>query len=247
MSALPGSAASDRAAPAPRVALVTGGNKGLGRETVRRLIGEGLLVYLAARDAERGRRAADELGARPLVLDVTSDQSVASAAATIEAEVGRLDILVNNAGTVGALNADSAEVDAREMQAVLGTNVIGIVRVTHAFLPLLNASTAPVIVNVSSGMGSLSRTTDPTAMEYAFPSVAYASSKAAVNMLTVQYAKAFPRLRVNAVDPGYTATDATGGNGKSVEEGARAAVRMALIAPDGPTGSFTSSEGPVPW
>jgi len=184
-----------------RITLVTGGNKGLGKETVRRLIAEGHVVYLAARDADRGRQAARELGARPLVLDVTSDESVAAAAAVVQGEAGHLDVLVNNAAFVGALDTAPAEVTAQQAQEVQGTNVIGLLRVTQAFLALLEASAAPVVVNVSSGMDSLGRTTDPAAMESRYPSLAYASSKAAVNMLTVQYAKSFPRLRVNAVDP----------------------------------------------
>ncbi|NIZ91668.1 SDR family NAD(P)-dependent oxidoreductase [Kineosporiaceae bacterium B12] len=229
------------------MALVTGANKGLGRETVRRLLAAGLDVYLASRDAERGRVAAGELGARALQLDITDDASVTAAAEQVRREVGHLDVLVNNAAVVGALDRTTEQVDAEDLRVVHETNVLGLVRVTHAFLPLLQTSPAGVVVNVSSGMGSLGRTSDPTAMESRWPSLAYASSKAAVNMLTVQYAKAFPTLRINAVDPGLTATDATGGMGKDITEGVQAAVAMALIGADGPTATFTDSDGPVPW
>lgn len=234
-------------APTARVALVTGANKGLGRETARRLLAAGHTVYLGSRDAGRGQRAADELGARLLLLDVTDDRSVTAAATRVRDQAGRLDVLVNNAAVVGALDRATADVGADDVRIVHDTNVLGVVRVTRTFLPLLLDSPAGVIVNVSSGMGSLTRTTDPRHMESAWPSLAYASAKAALNMLTVQYAKAFPTLRINAVDPGLTATDATGGMGKSIDQGVRAAVAMALIDGDGPTGTFTDSDGPVPW
>ena len=124
----------------------------------------------------------------------------------------------------------------------------GVVRGTQAFLPLLAASDAPVIVNVSSGLGSLAVTTDPERFESSFVSLAYASSKSALNMLTSQYAKAYPAMRINAVDPGYTATDLNGHRGtQTLAEGAEIIVRMATISPNGPTGAYLSATGPVPW
>lgn len=234
----------DTAAP---TAVVTGANKGLGRETARRLLAAGYTVYLGSRDAERGRRAADDLGAHLLVLDVTDDASVKDAAALLHAEVGHLDVLVNNAGIVGDVRKPFDQVTADDLVAVYETNVFGTVRVIQAFLPLLQAATAPVIVNVSSGTGSMYRATDPQSMESALTSIAYPSSKAALNMITVQYAKALPGARVNAVDPGYTATDATGGRGQSITDGTDAIVAMAQVPPDGPTGVFVDAAGPVPW
>ena len=186
--------------------LITGANKGLGREAARQLIAAGHTVYIGSRDDQRGKEAVDELGARLLLIDVTSDESVQAAAEQLRQEAGGLDVLVNNAGIAGGRQAP-ADVTAADMQAVYDTNVFGVVRITHAFLPLLQASDAPVIVNVSSGLGSLTVTTDPQRMESQLPTVAYSSSKAAVNMLTSQYAKAFPAIRINVVDPGYTATD----------------------------------------
>jgi NAD(P)-dependent dehydrogenase (short-subunit alcohol dehydrogenase family) len=137
---------------------------------------------------------------------------------------------------------------AADLLAVYDTNVFGVVRVTHAMLALLERSDAPVVVNVSSGMGSLAITTDPGRFESTLHGLAYPSSKSALNMLTSQYAKAYPTMRINAVDPGYTATDLNGHRGtKTVQQGAEAIVAMATIGPDGPTGTFTDENGPVPW
>jgi len=227
--------------------LITGANKGLGRETARQLIAAGHTVWVGARDEQRGKEAADQLGARFVLMDVTSDDSVAAAAAQLRAEAGGLDVLVNNVGIPGG-RTPPADVTAADVQRVYETNVYGVVRVTHAFLPLLAASTAPVIVNVSSGLGSFGVTTNPDRMEYAFPTLAYSSAKAAVNMLTSQYAKALPQLRINAVDPGYTATDFNAHRGtQTIEEGAEIIVAMAQIGPDGPTGGYFDRHGPVPW
>ncbi|NIY64373.1 SDR family NAD(P)-dependent oxidoreductase [Streptomyces malaysiensis] len=231
--------------------LITGANKGLGFETARRLIAAGHTVYLGSRDADRGRRAAERLGARPVVLDVTDDASVAAAVKAIEAD-GGLDVLINNAGieerTPDGGVVGAAEVTADMMRTVFETNVFGMVRVTHAFLPLLRRSAAPVVVNVSSGLASLKRVSTPDDPAYAYPGVAYPASKTAVNMVTVQYAKAFPEMRINAVEPGYTATDLNAHTGhQTVAEGAEIIVRMAQVGPDGPTGSYVDIEGTLPW
>src|SRR5712691_7341832 len=195
--------------------LITGANKGLGFETARRLIAAGHTVYVGSRDAERGRRAAGQLGARMVLIDVTDDASVAAAAKTIDAD-GGLDVLVNNSGielrTDGNQVPGAAEVTADTMRSLFETNVFGVVRVTHAFLPLLRRSAAPVVVNVSSGLASMARVTAPGTPAYAYPGVAYPASKAAVNMITVQYAKALPGMRINAVEPGYTATERARGH-----------------------------------
>jgi NAD(P)-dependent dehydrogenase (short-subunit alcohol dehydrogenase family) len=231
--------------------LITGANKGLGYETARRLIAEGHTVYIGSRNAERGRQAASELGARLVVLDVTDDSSVEAAAKAIEAD-GGLDVLVNNAG-IEARTAENgvdgaADTTADMMRALFETNVFGTVRVTHAFLPQLQRSAAPIVVNVSSGLGSLARMTAAGTPAYAYPGVAYPASKAAVNMVTIQYAKAFPNMRINAVEPGYTATDLNGRTGtQTVEEGAEIIVRMAQLGPDGPTGGYFDASGPLPW
>jgi NAD(P)-dependent dehydrogenase (short-subunit alcohol dehydrogenase family) len=229
------------------ITLITGANKGLGYETARQLIGRGHTVYLGSRDPERGKQAAAALGATLLLLDVTSDASVAAAAAQVRDEAGHLDVLVNNAAVPGGFKP-AGETTAADLEAVYGTNVFGVVRVTHAFLPLLELSAAPVIVNVSSGMGSLTVTNNPDRLESTLKGLAYPSSKTALNMLTSQYTKSCPRIRVNAVDPGYTATDLNSHRGtQTVEQGAEIIVAMATTAPTGPTGTFTDRHGPVPW
>ena len=233
------------------IALVTGANKGIGRETVRRLAQQGWTVWLGSRDPERGRQAAAELESagdvRPIELDVTDDESVIAAAKVVETASGRLDVLVNNAG-IGGPWIGPEETGPSHFLPVLDVNLLGPVRTTAAFLPLLRRSSRPRIVMVSSGMGSFGITTDPNRLESGLGGLIYPASKAALNMVTSQYAKALTGFRVNAVDPGYTATDLNGHRGfQSVEEGAEAIVRAAGLAADGPTGTFFDRQGPVPW
>ncbi|MEU0966835.1 SDR family oxidoreductase [Streptomyces sp. NPDC005917] len=231
--------------------LITGANKGIGHETARQLIAAGHTVYVGARDAERGRRAAEELGARFVLLDVTDDATVDAAAKTIEAD-GGLDVLINNAG-IETRNADNGvptaeTVTADQMRTTFETNVFGVVRVLHAFLPLLQRSAAPVVVNVSSGLASLTALSDPKHFAHFYPGIAYPTSKAAVNMLTVQFAKAFPAMRINSVEPGFTKTDLNGNTGtQTVAQGAEIIVRMAQLGPDGPTGGYFDVNGRLPW
>jgi NAD(P)-dependent dehydrogenase (short-subunit alcohol dehydrogenase family) len=227
--------------------LITGANKGLGRETARRLLEAGHTVWVAARDPALGQAAAADLGARFVQLDVTSDDSVAAAAATLERDEGAIDVLVNNAGVAGG-RTPIPEVRVADVRRVYETNVFGPVRVLQAFAPLLLRSPHPVVVNVSSGMGSLAITTDPARLESTINGLAYPSSKTALNMLTSQYAKAYPQMRINAVDPGYTATDLNDHRGsQTIEQGAEAIVRAARLGPDGPTGAFLDASGSVPW
>ncbi|HWS32164.1 MAG TPA: SDR family oxidoreductase [Actinoplanes sp.] len=229
------------------ITLITGANKGLGFETARQLIEAGHTVYAAARDADRGRNAADKLGARFVQLDVTDDASVAAAAEFVRTDSGHLDVLVNNAGIIGSGKA-VAETTALDLARIFDTNLYGPVRVTNALLPLLQSSTNPVVVNVSSGLGSIALCTDPGRIESHINVLDYTSSKTALVMVTTQYAKAFPSIRFNAVDPGYTATDLNAHSGpQSIEEGAEILVKMALIGPDGPTGGFFDRYGPVAW
>ncbi|MBP2328951.1 NAD(P)-dependent dehydrogenase (short-subunit alcohol dehydrogenase family) [Kibdelosporangium banguiense] len=232
-------------------ALVTGANKGLGRETVRRLAGLGWRVFLAARDTARGEAAAAELVEDGLAvefvpLDVASEDSVFAAAEAVKARSGRLDVLVNNAGVVDS-GIPVTDVRGDDVRDLFEVNVFGPVRVTHAFLPLLRASENPRVVMVSSSAGSV-----PDAIEWGKtygPVLGYPSSKAALNMITTQYAIALGDIRINAVNPGKTATDMTGFSADSqpVTEGAEVIVKLATVGPDGPTGEFFDNDGLVPW
>lgn len=228
----------------PQVALVTGANKGIGLETVRRLVGAGYRVYLGARDQTRGQAAAAQVGARFVQLDVGSDDSVTSAARDVARSEGRLDVLVNNAGTTGPSRAVE-ELDGPDAAGVMMTNVVGYVRVIHAFLPLLQHASAPRIVNVSSGLGSFGLFHDPQRIESQVPAPLYAASKAAINMLTIRYARLLPAVRVNAADPGMTATDLNGGEGHSVTEGTDAIVALATGQTGTTTGAFIDRDGPL--
>jgi NAD(P)-dependent dehydrogenase (short-subunit alcohol dehydrogenase family) len=226
------------------VTFVTGANKGLGYETARQLIERGQTVYIGARGVERGEAAATQLGGHFVQLDVTDDASVEAALGLIAEREGLLDVLVNNAGI-----STAADINGPEALKVFDTNAIGLIRVTQAALPLLEKSDNPVVVNVSSALGSFWAVTNPERRQFHFPSVIYGSSKAAVSMLTVQYAKALPGIKFNAVEPGFTATDLTpfSGAGQPVEIGAEVIVRMATIGHDGPTGTFQEGEGELGW
>ncbi|MEU2780131.1 SDR family oxidoreductase [Streptomyces sp. NPDC007162] len=235
-----------------RTALVTGANKGIGFHVARLLVAEGFDVLVGSRDAGRGERAVAELGAgaRLLVLDVTDPGGVERAAAG----VGHLDVLVNNAG-VQPVVGPPGETGVADFRRTYETNVFGVVAATNAFLPALRRSAHPRVVNVSSGTASLAWSTHPNPQfAHGSPrSAAYRSSKAALNALTVLYAQelAADGILVNALAPGARATDLVPGlaaRGGDAEEGARGAVRLALLPDDGPTGGFFSWDGsPVPW
>ena len=234
-------------------ALITGANKGLGYETARRLGELGWTILLGARDHQRGEAAATCLkktGADVhfVPIDVTSDDSVAAAVDQVaEITRGTLDVLINNAGIIGTRTAP-LETGPQDFIACFGVNLLGPVRVTRAMVPLMSEAENPRIVMVSSGLGSLAVTTNPDRLESRILSLVYPSSKAALNMVTTQYAKVLPGFRINTVDPGYTATDLNDNAGfQTVEEGATVIVEMAQVTKDGPTGAFFSKDGPVPW
>ena len=235
------------------ITFITGANKGLGFETARRLIDLGQTVIIGARDPERGAAAAEKLGARFVPIDVTDDASVAAAAEDIRGHEGRIDTLINNAGIVGS-HAPADQLTGDDAMLVFQTNVVSIVRTTSAFLPLLRKSATPAIINVSSGMGSFALTHDPERVESTIAAPLYTASKAAATMLTTQYAKALPDVRVNAADPGYTATDLNGHNGtQTVTEGTDAIVTLATESTESTggtgagTGRFIDRFGPVNW
>jgi NAD(P)-dependent dehydrogenase (short-subunit alcohol dehydrogenase family) len=230
-----------------RVVLITGGNKGLGYEAARRMLAQGYKVYIGARDPSKGQDAAVRLGANFVALDVTDDASVKQAAARMQQAEDRIDVLINNAGISGGMQTpDKIAIDG--FRDTFDTNVFGIVRTTLAFLPLLKKSDSAAIVNVSSGLGSFATVLDVARIESTIVSAHYNASKAAVNMLTIQYAKALPSMRINAVDPGYTATDLNGHSGpQTVTEGTDAIVKMACVGKNGPTGTFSDRFGVRPW
>jgi NAD(P)-dependent dehydrogenase (short-subunit alcohol dehydrogenase family) len=238
--------------------LITGGNKGLGFEAARRLGERGWKIFLGSRDRERGRAAADKLAAGGadvvlIPLDVTSDESVADAVRLVGKYTDRLDVLINNAGAPGHIVAP-AETTVEEIHSVYDTNVYGPIRVTHAFLPLLQAADHPRVVMVGSAGGSFATVTDPDQPVSKMHELAYSSSKAALHMITVRYAQALPAIKFNVTTPGevanrkFTATDMNRHTGQlTVTEGTDSIVRLATIDADGPTGIFIDRLGPVAW
>ncbi|MET0134690.1 MAG: SDR family NAD(P)-dependent oxidoreductase [Kibdelosporangium sp.] len=226
------------------VTLITGANKGIGFETAKQLLELGHVVYVGARDVERGEQAAAALGARFVQLDVTDDASVSSALATIDSAEGRLDVLVHNAGILG-----DGVVDGPTALRVFDTNAVGIVRVTEAAIPLLRKSSNPTVVTVSSSAGSFWAVNNPDRPELHLPLALYSASKSAATMLTIQYAKSQPGIKFNALEPGTTATDMTAafGIGRSPEDSARIVVRLATLDVDGPTGTLQDEAGELRW
>ncbi|MEU8279111.1 SDR family oxidoreductase [Microbispora bryophytorum] len=236
------------------IALVTGANKGIGYEIAAGLGALGWRVGVGVRDEGRREGAVEKLRAAGVdafgvPLDVTDDASVAAAAGLIEERAGRLDVLVNNAGITGGMPQTPTTVDPATMRAAVETNVIGVIRVTNAMLPLLRRSPSPRIVNMSSTVGSVTRQTTPGA-ETGPISAAYAPSKTFLNAVTVQYAKELrdTNILINAGCPGFCATDLNGFRGvRTPEQGAAIAIRLATLPDDGPTGGFFDDAGVVPW
>ncbi len=238
--------------------LITGGNKGLGLETARRLREQGWTVFLGSRDRGRGLAAVDTLtalGAHVIMvpLDVTSDESVSDAVQLVRKHTDRLDVLVNNAGAPGK-GTPPADATADEIHSVYDTNVYGPIRVTHAFLPLLQAADNPRVVMVSSGGSSFTVVTDPEQPFSKIHELAYSSSKAALNMISVRYAQALPDIKFNIATPGeianrtWAATDMNNHTGQlTVTEGTDSIVKLAMLDADGPTGTFIDRLGPAPW
>lgn len=242
------------------VALVTGANKGIGREIAGQLAALGMTVLLGARDPRRREDAARTLRSagldvRPIALDVTDLATVRAAEAYVDERFGRLDMLVNNAGISGDVARQApSTADMGTLREVFETNFFGVIGVTNAMIPLLLRSPAPRIVNVTSSLGSLARMTDPGDYRAGLPAMAaYAPSKTALNSLTVQYAKELRKhnVLINLADPGATDTDFIRGSGlrvtRTAAQGAAIAVRLATLGPDGPTGGFFNDEGLVPW
>lgn len=241
--------------------LITGANKGIGFETARQLLQNGYYVYLGSRTLANGRAAVSKLNAEGLdqveaiIIDVTDDEGIKAAREEIGSKIESLDVLINNAGINGGFPQSSLEASVDQFKTVFDTNLYGVVRVTQAFIDLLKKSTEPRIVNVSSSGSSLTLHSDPTWKYYAHKAALYPSSKAALNMYTIDLAYQLKdtAFKVNAVCPGFVATDFNGhrGTGTAQEGGSRIA-KYAMIGNDGPTGNFIAEEynpetGETPW
>jgi NAD(P)-dependent dehydrogenase (short-subunit alcohol dehydrogenase family) len=250
--------------PMERIALVTGANQGVGKRVAEELVANGVTVFVGSRDLARGESAAAEIGtgATAIQLDVTDNASIAAARDRIRAEFGRLDLLVNNAGISNtrrgdvsiedyakASQASTASLD--EIRAVWETNVFGVVAVYQALLPLLRESLDARIVNVSSGVGSLTTNADPNYPYHSMFGPIYPASKAALNAMTLAMMVELEAtdIKINLVSPGFTSTNLNSFAGtESIEDGSREVVRVALLGPDGPTGTFTRWEDTtIPW
>ena len=236
--------------------LVTGANKGIGYAVASQVAALGHRVFLGCRDQQKGKEAVEKLkrsGAGAidlLVIDVSNVASVAKAASELASKIDKLDVLINNAGISGRQPQNISQVDMANLREVFDTNYFGAIQTTQAMLPLLRKADVPVIVNVSSELGSLPMQTsegrNPNFDNYH----AYGSTKTALNAFTILLAHELrgTKFRINSVTPGYTATDLNGFAGfKTPEQGAEPIVRLALIGEDGPSGKFFKAEGEVPW
>lgn len=247
-----------------RVALITGANQGVGLQVAKELAANGHTVLVGSRNLERGEAAAQQIGqgAVAVQLDVTDSSSIAAAAERIRTEIGRLDLLVNNAGISNTTKGDmslaeygkvsqASNASLDEIRAVWETNVFGVLAVYQAMLPLLRESSDARIVNVSSGVGSLNLNADPAYPYHPYFGPIYPASKTALNAITLAMMVELEStaIKVNLVSPGFTSTNLNGYEGtESVEDGSREVVRVALLGPEGPTGTFTRWENTtIPW
>jgi NAD(P)-dependent dehydrogenase (short-subunit alcohol dehydrogenase family) len=248
-----------------RIALVTGANQGVGFQVAKELVASGVTVLVGSRDPDRGNAAAEQIGAGAIALqlDVTDGASIAASAERIAAEFGRLDLLVNNAAISHTLRQPGASIEEHakstapsivsleEVRAVWDTNVFGVLAVYQAMLPLLRKSSDARIVNVSSGVGSLTLNADPAFPYRSIFGPVYPASKTALNGITLAMMIELEStgIKVNLVSPAFTSTNLNGFAGtESVEDGSREVVRVALLGPDGPTGTFTRWENQtIPW
>jgi NAD(P)-dependent dehydrogenase (short-subunit alcohol dehydrogenase family) len=238
-----------------RQALVTGANKGIGLAIARGLAQAGMAVWIGARDRARGEAAVQRLteeglDVRLLEIDVADDASVRRAAQQVAGEAGALDVLVNNAAIILDRSKAPSQVPMQDVLTTYQVNLLGPIRVTQAFIPLLKAAAQARIVMMGSGVGSLTLITDPTSIYSSVNLLAYTSSKVALNAVTVSFARELEPfgIKVNAVEPGHVRTDLNDNTGVlTPDEGAATAIRMALIGEEGPTGGFFGSHGRQPW
>lgn len=243
-----------------KTALITGANKSIGFETARQLLQQGYYVYVGSRDIKKGEEAVSRLkleglnNVAPIEIDVDNIESIQAARTQLSKKINVLDVLINNAGISGAMHT-ALETDINVFRQVFETNFFGVITVTQTFIDLLKQSPAPRIVNVTSGLGSLTLHSDPNWKYYGVKPAGYVSSKAALNAYTILLANNLLNtpFKVNAVDPGYTATDFNHHSGPgTVPDAAARVVKAATLAPDGPTGQFFSDDnvpdtGISPW
>ena len=243
-----------------KTALITGANKSIGFETARQLLQQGYYVYVGSRDIKKGEEAVSQLkleglnNVAPIEIDVDNIESIQAAGTLLSKKINVLDVLINNAGISGAMHT-ALETDINLFRQVFETNFFGVITVTQTFIDLLKQSPAPRIVNVTSGLGSLTLHSDPSWKYYGVKPAGYVSSKAALNAYTILLANNLLNtpFKVNAVDPGYTATDFNHHSGPgTIPDAAARVVKAATLAPDGPTGQFFSDDnvpdtGISPW
>jgi len=244
-----------------KTVLITGANKSIGFETARQLLQQGYYVYLGCRDIQKGQEAVNQLlseglnNVEPLAIDVNSQESIEAARQVLGEKTAVLDVLINNAGILGGMEQNPLTADIKVLKEVFDTNFFGVIAVTQAFIDLMKAAPAPRIVNVTSGLGSLTLHSDPSWKYYAVKSTAYVTSKAALNGYTIILAHDLrdTAFKVNAVDPGYTATDFNHHSGPgTVADAAARVVKAAVLGEDGLTGQFFSDDnspetGISPW
>lgn len=238
-----------------KIVLVSGANKGIGKEAAKQLGKLGYKVYLGARNLDSGKEAAAELkgagiDAEAIQLDVTDEKSVKAALSALGKQCGRLDVLVNNAGILNERVSDIAATSVPAVEETMQTNFIGPLRLLQESLPWLEKSDAPRVVNVSSSLGSITKASDPASGFDGFLYVGYSCSKAALNMLTAVSASCFKnkKIKINSICPGYVATDINNNEGyRSVEQGAAIIVKMATLDDNGPTGGYFNDDGTIPW
>jgi NAD(P)-dependent dehydrogenase (short-subunit alcohol dehydrogenase family) len=236
-------------------ALVTGANKGIGFAIAKGLAEQGMIVWIGARDPERGEAAVaelkkDGLNARFLAIDVADDVSVQKAAARLSDEIDALQVLVNNAGILVDVSTPPSQIPMEDIKLTFEVNLFGPIRVAQAFVPLLKAAGDARVVMMGSGVGSLALITDPTSLYSSVNLLDYTASKVALNAVTVSFAKELAPfgIKVNVAEPGHVRTDLNKNTGFiSAEEGAQTAIKMAVIGSDGPTGGFFGSHGRQPW
>lgn len=244
-----------------KTVLITGANKSIGFETARQLLQQGYYVYLGSRDMKKGQQAVSQLQSEGLnqvaliEIDVDDIESIKNARVMLGRKTQALDVLINNAGILGGMQQPPLETGINVFKQVFETNFFGVVAVTQAFIDLLRQSPEPRIVNVTSGLGSLTLQNDPTWKHYVVKPACYVPSKAALNAYTIvlAYNLRDTSFKVNAVDPGYTATDFNDHSGPgTVPDAAARVVKAAMLGPDGPTGQFYSDDnvpatGISPW